>query len=623
MDLCGACGIHNHAEYDVIFCGDGALMPDNDNGATDDYEDADDISDDDSSEHERDGPECRRGKRHKKELHECAGQCFGKTSKADFDSFRSTITSLTRHDRESLIVYNVRDAIRWNGEENTYARFDFEVQFSSGAAKTKCCKQCFQFIMDVPTRTMTRIIAHVKKSLFGGTDDQNALNAVGGVGARGAGKRLLRDAPKTLREATLRARKNGLLNYLTMEDLQTQCHKGTALFSTWAQFMKRTREKGQKQPASRKTLLKNFNSKKEVYEMYVDGVLGIDRKKPETTYCFNKVASTYDDVMGEYNVRPSCTLSCCPFSHDINVMTPQDMEQWLQKAKPPTHRQYLKPSTFYSYWNDVFPDIVVHDARAVQGKCSACTVLERLASTTARNPDSREANVVKAANDWHRVYTENERDEYHKMREEARVPGADILTIIVDGAATSKSHVPHEGQHAGVLDSSCTVKMEGTITHGHERAVVRVWPHIKHGANVSIHAVSCAIDAHLKAVENNRDHGDGTMVWPSRLHLQIDGGPENACNAFYAFAETVLLTLFEVVVLFRLPPGHTHEDIDAMFGELWSTSCTKFIMTPEEQKREYARVLAQGKQGNGKARFVDAFVIPDYERWLCGKSKTK
>ena len=82
----------------------------------------------------------------------------------------------------------------------------------------------------------------------------------------------------------------------------------------------------------------------------------------------------------------------------------------------------------------------------------------------------------------------------------------------------------------------------------------------------------------------------------------------------------MLLELFEVVVLFRLAPGHTHEDIHAMFGEMWVASSEKYIMTPKEQEDVYMNVLRQGNHG-GKARLDDIVVLPDYDRWLRGKRK--
>jgi hypothetical protein len=45
--------------------------------------------------------------------------------------------------------------------------------------------------------------------------------------------------------------------------------------------------------------------------------------------------------------------------------------------------------------------------------------------------------------------------------------------------------------------------------------------------------------------------------------------------------------VFARVEVNRLPVGHTHEDIDAMFGTLWTAMRFKHIVTPQEW-RTYA-----------------------------------
>lgn len=42
--------------------------------------------------------------------------------------------------------------------------------------------------------------------------------------------------------------------------------------------------------------------------------------------------------------------------------------------------------------------------------------------------------------------------------------------------------------------------------------------------------------------------------------------------------------VFETIEFNRLPVGHTHEDIDAMFGTIWTKIKQKTIKTPQEFK---------------------------------------
>jgi hypothetical protein len=58
-----------------------------------------------------------------------------------------------------------------------------------------------------------------------------------------------------------------------------------------------------------------------------------------------------------------------------------------------------------------------------------------------------------------------------------------------------------------------------------------------------------------------------------------------------------------------------------MFGELWRGTRLQYIMTPQEQEREFTRILRNGTIG--KARFTDIRIVPDYGRWLFGKASKR
>ena len=42
--------------------------------------------------------------------------------------------------------------------------------------------------------------------------------------------------------------------------------------------------------------------------------------------------------------------------------------------------------------------------------------------------------------------------------------------------------------------------------------------------------------------------------------------------------------VFDRIEVARLPVGHTHEDIDAMFGVLWRAAQGKTLISPEDWK---------------------------------------
>lgn len=67
-------------------------------------------------------------------------------------------------------------------------------------------------------------------------------------------------------------------------------------------------------------------------------------------------------------------------------------------------------------------------------------------------------------------------------------------------------------------------------------------------------------------------------------------------------------------IYYRLPVGHTHEDIDACFGTLASWFATESqILTPQEYKEKLEAKFGPTSSGAMKARVEDIFVVPDYE----------
>lgn len=123
-------------------------------------------------------------------------------------------------------------------------------------------------------------------------------------------------------------------------------------------------------------------------------------------------------------------------------------------------------------------------------------------------------------------------------------------------------------------------KIIGAKQHGFGKSFYRVFPHIKGGANVACEVLLHEIEKRMLDCKTN----DLTM--PQILFLQIDGGPENISKTFYALCEQLVRDgMFYRVEVCRLPVGHTHEDIDALFGVLWRKAQQQTVMTPHQWKR--------------------------------------
>lgn len=71
----------------------------------------------------------------------------------------------------------------------------------------------------------------------------------------------------------------------------------------------------------------------------------------------------------------------------------------------------------------------------------------------------------------------------------------------------------------------------------------------------------------------------------------------------------VIRGLVSEVVLTRLPTGHTHEDIDAVFALIWELIKGKYAFTPAM----YYNYILEATKSKGKTqRVYDIFVVPDF-----------
>jgi hypothetical protein len=66
-----------------------------------------------------------------------------------------------------------------------------------------------------------------------------------------------------------------------------------------------------------------------------------------------------------------------------------------------------------------------------------------------------------------------------------------------------------------------------------------------------------------------------------RIRFEID---QKTCNNTQKKEYLVKEGVFDRIDVSRLPVGHTHEDIDAMFGVLWRAAQGKTIVTPQQWK---------------------------------------
>ena len=96
-------------------------------------------------------------------------------------------------------------------------------------------------------------------------------------------------------------------------------------------------------------------------------------------------------------------------------------------------------------------------------------------------------------------------------------------------------------------------KLYGVLIHGKKLYYFLVPPWVQDNANIAMTCYYLALQRHVQ------EHGS----LPSKLYRQMDGGSDNTCRWNHVFmAHLVALGLADTVKPSRLPPGHSHEDID-------------------------------------------------------------
>ena len=109
---------------------------------------------------------------------------------------------------------------------------------------------------------------------------------------------------------------------------------------------------------------------------------------------------------------------------------------------------------------------------------------------------------------------------------------------------------------------------------------------------------------------------DDKGFFPEKLYIQTDGGPENASATVLALCE--LLVVKKIIKSFvevaRLPVGHTHENIDALFGNIWTYTRGKYIHHPYEYTTVLGDCFASLKKKDVCIHQV--FILPDYISWM-------
>jgi len=246
----------------------------------------------------------------------------------------------------------------------------------------------------------------------------------------------------------------------------------------------------------------------------------------------------------------------------------------------------LELSQFKKLWATVFPNVTISQYCQVSGKCFSCHCLYERQEVFKCEADLQKIRKLSIV---HKIMIEMQRGAYMQNRQRAQTRPDLYMSLIIDGMSQDHCVLPYYGGKHVETKAQLKQKIVGAKQHGFARTFYRLYPHVQSGANV-------ACEVLLHEIESRMDHCiENDVPFPRHLYLQIDGGPENACKTFYGLCELLVREgVFDHIDVARLPVGHTHEDIDALFGVLWRAAQGKTLISPQQWR---AMALAAFNEG--------------------------
>jgi hypothetical protein len=301
----------------------------------------------------------------------------------------------------------------------------------------------------------------------------------------------------------------------------------------------------------------------------------------------------------------------CPMSAKIHMDADVKVrihDQYVKETvKVSTAAPPLSVGKFVSLWKHAYPFVTINKVKRVCGKCWTCAYINEL------RQDKSNKQLMQAAKKLFIAHRNSmympERMEYRRRILHALNNPDSVMSMIVDAASGQHSAIPHYGSdqtfHGGLQQH-----VNGVLVHGVGCTLYRQAPTVPKCGSATVYIL-------LKELEKWWiNHGER---FPEVLYIQIDGGGDNANRTMLAFCEYVVgKRMCKKVIITRLPVGHTHEDIDAVFGNLanWFWKDAGQVLTPQEYKTKVEAKFGVDSNSPLKISVEDIFIIPNYKEFF-------
>ena len=218
-------------------------------------------------------------------------------------------------------------------------------------------------------------------------------------------------------------------------------------------------------------------------------------------------------------------------------------------------------STFKRVWELCFKQILRF---RTFGQHACCTECSKLKAAMRAAPSMTQK--LQRAKEYREHLRSQWRDRlvYWRMREKSRALDGNWLVVMLDGADQSKFRIVKSTRWPKALDGVHRPHLQllGCWSHGHEISFNLREEDVPKGSNVIIEVILASLS---RILERSTEEG---QAMPSHLWVQVDNavGENKNQHVMRTLALLVDRGIFRSTVLSTLRVGHTHEDLDAVFG---------------------------------------------------------
>ena len=286
-----------------------------------------------------------------------------------------------------------------------------------------------------------------------------------------------------------------------------------------------------------------------------------------------------------------------------------------QQYKDHMERLNLRPvskDTFNRIWINCFPYVQLREECNIIGKCKVCAKSAQL--RTSKKEVDKQAG--KDMHMFHRCLFKPERCAYQSRILHALENPMKIFSLCIDIMDSYTLGTPYAGTQYKFNKCFDSV-IVGAYVHGDSTSqdpahwkrlrLYRTWNTVGKSCNLIIHVFLQALEEWIKI------HKGQT---PDIIYLQVDGGSENANNAFLSILQLVVnKNLCNQLVFSRLPTGHGHTDGDGGFGIIKQIIRDCVLAGWDSFEKEVMKRLGDGLSALN-CSVENIYIVNDWETYI-------